>query len=112
MSRDYDEKRDYIRVSVESELYYKSDYDDEEQLGQLQNLSGRGMMFIASHPISKESIIDIRIDPVTKITPSLNAKVRVVRVMKQRHDDGYEIGAVIQVDEDDELLGADDDVLD
>ena len=105
MSRDYDEKRDYIRVNVESELYYKTDYDDEEQLGQLQNLSGRGMMFIASHPISKESIIDIRIDPVTKITPSLNAQVRVVRVIKQRHGDGYEIGAVIQVDEDDELLG-------
>jgi len=112
MSRDYDEKRDFIRVSVESELHYKSDYDDGEQLGQLQNLSGRGMMFIASHPISKESIIDIRIDPVSKITPSLNAKVRVVRVMKQRHGDGYEIGAVIQLDEDDELLGADDDLLD
>ena len=107
MSRDYDEKRDYVRVSVESELYYKTDYDDEEQLGQLQNLSGRGMMFIASHPISKESIIDVRIEPVTKITPSLNAQVRVVRVTKQRHGDGYEIGAVIQK-ADDELMEMDD----
>lgn len=101
MSRDYDEKRDYIRVSVESELYYKTEFDDEEQMGRLQNLSGRGMMFIATHPISKESIIDIRIDPVTRITPPLLAQVRVVRVAKQRHGDGYEIGAVMLKDEDD-----------
>lgn len=107
MSRDYDEKRDFVRVSVESELYYKTDYDDEEQLGQLKNLSGRGMMFIASHPISKESIIDVRIDPVTQITPSLNVQVRVVRVTKQRHGDGYEIGAVIQL-ADDEYIDMDD----
>jgi len=101
MSRDYDEKRDYVRVNIESELYYKTDYDDEEQLGQLQNLSGRGMLFIASHPISRESIIDVRIEPVTKITPALIAQVRVVRVTKQRHGDGYEIGAVIQKADDD-----------
>ena len=107
MSRDYDEKRDYVRVNVESDLYYKTDFDDEEQLGQLKNLSGRGMMFIASHPIAKESVIDIRIDPVTKITPSLNAQVRVVRVSRQRHGDGYEIGAVIQ-QADDGLVDTDE----
>ena len=100
MSRDYDEKRDYVRVNVESELYYKSDYDDEEQLGQLQNLSGRGMLFIASHPISRESMIDVRIEPVTKITPPLIAQVRVFRVTKQTHGHGYEIGAVIRKAED------------
>ena len=111
MSRDYDEKRDYVRVNVESEMYYKTEFDDEEQLGHLQNLSGRGMMFIASHPIAKESIIDIRIDPVTKITPSLTTQVRVVRVAKQRHGDGYEIGAVIQKEDDDEMQESDEDLL-
>ena len=111
MSRDYDEKRDYVRVNVESEMYYKTEFDDEEQVGQLQNLSGRGMMFIASHPLSKESIIEVRIDPVTKITPPLNAQVRVVRVAKQRHGDGYEIGAVIQKDDEDDVDETDEDLL-
>ncbi|MFO7602595.1 MAG: PilZ domain-containing protein [Gammaproteobacteria bacterium] len=105
MPRDYDEKRDYVRVHVESDMYYQSEYDDEPQVGKLQNLSGRGLMFIASHPISKESMIDIRIDPTNKITPPLTVTVRVVRVTKQRHGDGYEIGAVMQKGDEDLFAG-------
>ena len=104
MPRQYDEKRDYIRVDVDCAIMFRVRESDAEEYGKVANLSGRGMMFIASRELPKESIIEIRIQPDTGITPPLHAHVRVVRIAKQRRGDGFEIGAVIQdvIDNDDD----------
>lgn len=100
MTRDYDEKRDFIRIDIDCEIVFKKlDSDDpaaEEQIGQVANLSGRGMMFISDTEIEKNIILEINIKPKNILTPSLHANVKVVRVIKQRHADGYEVGAVIK----------------
>lgn len=94
MPRDYDEKRDFFRVDVDTEITIS--VGDMEEKGQVKNLSGRGMMFIAESELEKESIVEVKINPETAITPPLHANVRIVRVIKQRRGPGYEIGAVIQ----------------
>ena len=97
MTREYDEKRDFIRIDIDCEIVFKKlDSDEEEQSGQVANLSGRGMMFISDTEIEKNIILEINIKPKNILTPSLHANVKVVRVIKQRHADGYEIGAVIK----------------
>jgi len=108
MTREYDEKRDFIRIDVDCEIVFKELDSDgsaaEAQIGQVANLSGRGMMFISDTEIEKNIILEVNINPKNVLTPALHANVKVVRVIKQRHADGYEIGAVIKdiYDEDDE----------
>lgn len=59
-------------------------------------------MFISDIGLEKNSILEIKIKPSNILTPSLHANVKVVRVVKQRHADGYEIGAVIKEIHDEE----------
>ena len=103
--RSYDEKRDFVRVALDSTLNFgipedtDSDLAIETQLDQtalLKNLSGRGLMFVSDNEVSKESLIDIKVTPSNELTQPLHARVKVVRVMKQRHGEGFEVGAVIQ----------------
>lgn len=96
MPREYDEKRDFIRINVDCEMSYKQPGSSETNSGKVTNLSGRGMMFIANESLDLESVVEVRIIPEKNITPPLHANVRIVRVAKQRHGDGYETGAVIQ----------------
>jgi len=103
--RNYDEKRDFVRVALDSALSFgiPDDSDDDvavdtqlDQTALLKNLSGRGLMFVAENEVTKESLIDIKVVPSNELTQPLHARVKVVRVMKQRHGDGFEVGAVIQ----------------
>jgi len=103
--RNYDEKRDFIRVAVDSAISYGmlDDADEDvavetllDQKALLKNLSGRGLMFVSENEVIKESLIDIKVVPSNELTQPLHARVKVVRVMKQRHGEGYEVGGVIQ----------------
>lgn len=103
MTREYDEKRDFIRIDIDCDITFKKlDSDEEEVTGKVANLSGRGMMFISDVELEKNILLEINIKPKNILTPSLHANVKVVRVIKQRHADGYEIGAVIKEIYDDE----------
>lgn len=103
MTRDYDEKRDFFRIDINCEIEFKkADSTEETMIGQVANLSGRGMMFISKDELEKDIILEVNIKPENILTPALHANVKVVRVIKQRHADGYEIGAVIKDIYDDE----------
>jgi len=96
MAREFDEKRDFVRITVDCSLTYRAPDADEVEYGQAKNLSGRGMMFIAGHDIPVDSELEVTISPEQPVTQPLHALVRVVRVAKQRRGDGFEVGAVIQ----------------
>ncbi|MDH5446650.1 MAG: PilZ domain-containing protein [Gammaproteobacteria bacterium] len=96
MPRDYDEKRDFVRVEVDCDIFFREQDEPDKFHGRVKNLSGRGMMFISEQGIPKETLLEVNIAPVNDLTPPLHALVRVVRMAKQRHGTGYEIGAVIQ----------------
>ena len=103
MTREYDEKRDFIRIDIDCEIFFKkADSNDETMTGQIANLSGRGMMFISDTELEKNSTLEVNVKPSNILTPPLHANVKVVRVIKQRHAEGYEIGAVIKEIYDDE----------
>ena len=104
MTRDYDEKRDFIRIDINCKIAFKKPgSSDEELIGQVVNLSGRGMMFITEVELEKNSLFEVTIKPENVLTPPLHANVKVVRVIKQRHASGYDIGAVIkEIYDDDE----------
>ena len=95
---EYSEKRNYKRVKVECDIHFKmmDDDDEEEEVGRLENISGRGMMFIAERGVPMNAELEIRVEPGNHLTPPLHARVQVVRMEKQRRGSGYEIGAVIR----------------
>lgn len=96
MPREYDEKRDFIRVEVDCPVRFRVDDAGEDEEGKVRNLSGRGMMFIAERELPVESSLEVKIQPENTLTPPLHARVRVVRVARPRRGEGFEIGAVIQ----------------
>ena len=96
MSREYDEKRDFMRVSIDCMIEYIPDDTLEGRNGTVKNLSGRGMMFYADEELRLESSLEVKIKPENTLTPPLHARVKVVRVAKKRRGDGFEVGAVIQ----------------
>lgn len=97
MTREYDEKRDFIRIDVNCGIEYKKlEPEEAVQTGQVLNLSGRGMMFVSDNELDKNCILEVLIKPANALTPDLHANVKVVRVVKQRHKPGFEIGAVIK----------------
>lgn len=96
MPRDYDEKRDFVRVEVDCDVFYNEQDSQDKYHGRVKNLSGRGMMFVSERGIPAETLLEVKIAPANDLTPPLHALVRVVRMAKQRHANGYEIGAVIQ----------------
>jgi hypothetical protein len=95
MQRDFDEKRDSIRVEVDCAIRFKPKGAEQEEHGKLANLSGRGMMFISANELSVDSEVEVQIEPQSQLSGPLHAMVRVVRAAKQRRGDGYEIGALI-----------------
>lgn len=96
MVREYDEKRDFIRVTVDCELTYIEPNKGQEEIGLAKNLSGRGLLFIAERELVTDSMLEVKIKPQSGSTPQFHAKVKVVRVEKQRRGEGFEIGAVIR----------------
>ena len=95
MPREYDEKRDSVRVELDCPIMFRPDDNGGDEYGKVRNLSGRGMMFISMRELLVESHLEVRVQPEGN-TPPLHARVRVVRVAKPRRGDGFEIGAVIQ----------------
>lgn len=97
MTREYDEKRDFIRIDINCGIEFKKlEPEDKVQTGKILNLSGRGMMFVSDNEIEKNCLLEVNIKPANALTPPLHANVKVVRVIKQRHKEGFEIGAVIK----------------
>ena len=96
MPREYDEKRDFIRVSVDCELTYRLDEGSPEETGLAQNLSGRGLMFLAPRELPIGEMLEVRITPQTDVTPPLHAMVKIVRADKKRKSEEYEIGGIIK----------------
>jgi len=94
MPRQYDEKRDAVRVDVDCPIMFRPEDNGGNDIGKVRNLSGRGMMFISQREVPVESHMEVRIQP--EDDTSLHARVRVVRVARPRRGEGFEIGAVIQ----------------
>lgn len=96
MPRNYDEKRDYIRVEVDTEIRFREQDAEQDEAGRMVNLSGRGMLFIAEFGLPVNTMLEVMIQPENNLTPPLHANVKVVRMEKNRKGEGYHIGAVIQ----------------
>ena len=92
---EYDEKRNFIRMSVNCEINYKLTDSEQSYQGRCTSLSGAGLAFISEREFEQGKSMEVNVIPENTITPPMTAYVEIVRSIKL--DSGqYEIGAQIK----------------
>lgn len=76
---DFDEKRDFHRMSLDCALDYQLAGAGDSRQGRVRNLSARGMLFIAPEELEPGQKLKLVLTPVNTITPPMSAHARVLR---------------------------------
>jgi hypothetical protein len=91
----YDEKRAFMRIDLDSEMHYRLVNSSEFSSAKCVSLSGSGVAFITTEKCQEGEALEIKITPQNSITPSFTAFVEVVRVAPSVTKT-YEIAATIK----------------
>ncbi|MDX1451157.1 MAG: PilZ domain-containing protein [Oleiphilaceae bacterium] len=93
-SRTYDEKRDFIRMKVDTEVILTLDGENKELKGHCRDLSGTGMLIEVAEAIKEGATCSTTLPSGNDAFPSLDATIKVLRC-KQLGDSTYQVGAEI-----------------
>ncbi len=91
----YDEKRAYMRISIDSEMRYRLVDSTEFHAARCSSLSGSGVSFITTKTFDEGKAMEINLTPQNEITPALTAFVEVVRVSPLLSGE-FEVAATIK----------------
>ncbi len=92
--QDYAEKRDFIRMFIDAPVDFSILGSDNWSKGIGKDLSGGGISFTSEQPLSEGDKIDIKLHPITPVTPPLEA-VGVVTRCDKGDDSGYIVSTKI-----------------
>ncbi|PIE44369.1 MAG: pilus assembly protein PilZ [Gammaproteobacteria bacterium] len=92
--RDFSEKRDFIRMKVNTEITIRMNNSDETIEAVCHDLSGTGMLIEADEMIKEGEELFICIPSNNQAFPALEATAKIIRCTKK--DNGkFELGAAI-----------------
>lgn len=92
---DFAEKRDFIRMFIDAPVDFSITGTGEWFKGTGQDLSGGGLSFSTQQSLSEGDKVDIKLHPITPVTPPLEAQVTVIRA-DQLEGDTYSISTKIE----------------
>jgi len=94
--RQSNDRRDFVRIEIDSEITYRIRNSPRIYGGQAKNLSGNGIGFETEDEIRTDTIIEVslRTRASDKIPP-LNIEAQVVRCDRIENQEAYFIGAAI-----------------
>lgn len=95
MLRDFDEKRDFIRMALDCKIQCKDLASGETFYGHAHDLSGKGLSFDVDREFAPGARLEVRIVPEKALVPPLYAEVEVVRVEPLMAGRNFNIGARI-----------------
>ena len=93
-SRTYDEKRDFIRMTVDCDLTLREVPGGRQHAGRCLNLSSTGAMVLCDEEPAIGQRLELHIEPRLALVPALDALVEVVRVLPVA-EGGFEVGMSI-----------------
>lgn len=96
MSREYEEKRDFIRMIVDCKIQLKNIATGDTFQGVARDLSSKGLAFTTNQSIAPGTRLEVRIVPDKALVPPLHARVEVVRSEPDTAGSSYQIGAHIE----------------
>ncbi len=97
-SRQYVEKRDFMRMALNCPVNYQSLMSSRgSKAGTCVNLSANGISFLCDDLIKLGEELEISVKPQLAISPPFNATMKVVRVEQQGSSNIYCIAGVIKL---------------
>ncbi len=91
-----EDKRDFHRMSIESEVSFSRPGSSETFLGKTVDLSATGIRFVTQTPVKVGELLDIVVKPGVDVTPPLATTMAVVRVTKEDDSPDYDVAGVLQ----------------
>ena len=93
-SRDWDEKRDFIRMKVDTQIILAVDDGKLKVEGLCKDLSGTGMLIEVDQEVNKGTMCSTTLPSNNEAFPALDARVKVLRCI-QVSENKYQLGAEI-----------------
>lgn len=93
---EYAEKRDFLRMAMDCSMQFRQS-DHEQQQGKVINLSAKGILFVSTDPIAPGTSVEIKLTPVSDITPPMSANTIVARCEKKADDEYHVAAEIVQI---------------
>lgn len=93
-NRSWDEKRDFIRMKVDTQITLSLDDQNITVEGYCRDLSGTGMLIEVDREVGTGTTCQTLLPSNNEAFPSLDAKVKVLRCI-QLSENKYQLGAEI-----------------
>ena len=93
-SRTWDEKRDFIRMKVDTEVTLAVDNSDVKMNGYCRDLSGAGMLIEVEEEVTTGATCRTTLPSTNDAFPSLDATIKVLRCT-QIDESKYQLGTEI-----------------
>lgn len=94
MSRDYDEKRNFIRMCMDCPMTFTR-YGGSVHAATARDLSGSGLGFVTDQALTLGEVLAVQVTPQQAVVAPLQAEVEVVRVQPV-NPGGYDVGVTIR----------------
>jgi len=94
LNRTWDEKRDFIRMKVDTKITLSIDNSNVSVSGYCRDLSGTGMLIEVGEVVDAGSTCKTTLPSTNDAFPALDAKVKIIRCT-QIGDSKYELGTEI-----------------
>ena len=99
------EKRDHIRMAIESEAEYREANGTEIYACTVRELSATGMSLSTDSKVEEGILLNIKITPLRDITPPFNAVVETIRCSS--NDERYDIACkIVEIIDDAKIEGS------
>lgn len=95
MAREYEEKRDFIRMCVECPMSFTRQGDSTVYSATARDLSGSGLGFNSTQMVRMGELLTVQVVPDKAVVAPLQAEVEVVRV-DTMGPGSYDIGVAIK----------------
>lgn len=92
--RNYNEKRDFIRMKVDTEVTLTLDGGKKQLAAYCRDLSGTGMLIEVEEEIAEGTVCDTCLPSNNEAFPALDAKVKVLRCTPIENE-RFQLGAEI-----------------
>ncbi len=92
MPREFEEKRDFMRMLVDCEVHCRSAENGTEYSGQVKNLSAQGLLFTSKQELVVGDRLEVVVRPQGGSSAPLEASAEVVRVDVVEPGWLYEVG--------------------
>lgn len=90
---DYAEKRDFLRMPIDCELSFTESGSDMLHIGNVINLSHKGILFTSTEKFEEGANLEITLTPSNSATPPMEATVVVSRI--SHNNEVFEIACEI-----------------